>query len=207
MRAWPCSAYRRSNGSTPGSTQGESMTAEQLVARSMQFSPVRVRGRVAASIVAVAALAVAVPTLTFVAPARAGGFIYVTTTAQNGTGGCSLGEAILSANEDAAVDPECAAGAGDDTIVLLPPGGVFPMSAIVDDERNYVGPTATPAVTSTILIEGAGARLEHVPNGVNFRAFAVAATGSLTLRELYVKGFTVKGGNGAGGGGGGLGAG
>ena len=39
------------------------------------------------------------------------------------------------------------------------------------------------------------------------RAFAVSAGGSLDLREVHVKGFAVKGGNGARGGGGGMGAG
>ena len=47
------------------------------------------------------------------------------------------------------------------------------MSAIVDDAHNPFGPTATPIVFSKITIEANGARLEHVPNGVSFRAFAV----------------------------------
>ena len=39
------------------------------------------------------------------------------------------------------------------------------------------------------------------------RAFAVASTGDLTIRDAYIKGFVAKGGNGANGGGGGMGAG
>jgi CSLREA domain-containing protein len=157
--------------------------------------------------------------------AHAGNTIYVTTTEQdlNDNGECSLQEAIYSANfddnvaivatnPDQVVDTACVAGNADDTIVL-PAGAVFPMSFIVDDAHNPFGPTATPIVTSAITLEANGARLEHVPNGVNFRAFAVGepdevfGPGSLTIRNAWIRGFTTKGGNGAGGGGGGLGAG
>jgi uncharacterized repeat protein (TIGR01451 family) len=157
--------------------------------------------------------------------------IYVTTTTQkiSSTGGCSLQEAIYSANFDnnIAIDStnpdhfittECAPGSGDDTIVL-PAGALFPMSGIVPDAHSPLGPAATPIIFSNITIEANGARLEHVLNGVNFRAFAVgtasvdtpsgtaSGTGNLTVRNVYIRGFTVRGGNGADGGGGGMGAG
>jgi uncharacterized repeat protein (TIGR01451 family) len=150
--------------------------------------------------------------------------IYVTTTQQeiNDNVECSLQEAIYSANfddnvaivatnPDQFVDTACVAGNGHDTI-LLPAGAVFPMGSVVDDAHNPFGPTATPIVTSAITIETNGARLEHMPNGVNFRAFAVLGepggfVGNLTIRNAWIRGFTTKGGNGAAGGGGGLGAG
>ena len=81
------------------------------------------------------------------------------------------------------------------------------MTALHDhDVENYVGPTATPIITSTIVIEGLGARIVR-SGSVPFRAFAVAGTGNLTLREVHVKGFLARGGNGGNGAGGGLGAG
>lgn len=133
------------------------------------------------------------------------------------------------------VTTECEAGDGEDTIVL-PAGAVFTLSDAVFDGHNYMGPTATPIVFSPIVIEANGARLEHAQNGVNFRAFAVGSasvnlnpngtadvvsgTGSLTIRNAHIKGFTAKGGDGgrgalnnsdenlyATGGGGGMGAG
>jgi hypothetical protein len=58
-----------------------------------------------------------------------------------------------------------------------------------------------------LTIEANGSRFEHVRNGVNFRAFGVVPGGNLTIRNAYIKGFTVKGGDGADGGGGGMGAG
>jgi hypothetical protein len=142
-----------------------------------------------------------------------GSIIQVTTTGQDGSDGCSLSEAILSANSDSAVG-DCTAGSssGLDTVELAA-FTTYTMTAIYTDGLygnaygSFVGPTATPMVTSDILIEGAGAIIEHAPNGVDFRAFAVVDAGNLTLREVHVKGFTVKGGDGGGGGGGGLGAG
>jgi len=127
-----------------------------------------------------------------------------------GGSGCSLVEAIYSANFDdnKAIDStnpdhfittECVKGTGDDTIVL-PSGAVFLMGRIIDDEHNPMGPTATPIVFSNITIEGNGSRLEHISNGVNYRLFSVgnasveitsngspttvvSGTGNLTIRN------------------------
>ena len=171
--------------------------------------------------------------------------IIVTTTDQkvSGTGGCSLQEAIYSANlhtnlavdfiysnQIYRVDPkdygkehfittQCAPGSGDDTIVL-PTGATFSME-LWPDVHNYVGPTATPFIFSKITIEANGAHLKGGdPAHPNYRAFAVgpnavtlpggatvSGTGSLTIRDAYITGFTVKGGNGGDCGGGGMGAG
>ena len=170
------------------------------------------------------------------------------------TGGCSLQEAIQSANFDAnvAIDvvlpdgtdhfvtTQCEPGSGDDTIVL-PTGLDLFIPRAVFDAHNPAGPTATPLVFTNITIEGNGATLQsHGPVSpmgaaveVLTRAFAVgtatvnfysngvivrtvSGTGSLTLRNLSIKGFTARGGDGgvlaggwagSGGGGGGMGAG
>jgi uncharacterized repeat protein (TIGR01451 family) len=171
-----------------------------------------------------------------------GARIYVTTTAQKiggiGTGGCSLQEAIYSCtlhdSKDGgahgiaidATDPdhfiitECTMGTGNGDTIILPSGGVFQLSSSLDgDAYNYMGPTATPMIFSTMTIEAAGATLEWMGKG-NSRLFAVgqatvktpngtaSGTGGVTIRNAYIKGFHVHGGNGAvGGGGGGLGAG
>ncbi|MGZ8514319.1 MAG: choice-of-anchor Q domain-containing protein [Candidatus Limnocylindrales bacterium] len=151
--------------------------------------------------------------------AQAAGSIYVSTTAQevNDDDDCSLQEAIYAANYDDNIAPDtipgtffetgCEAGSGDDTIVLLPASATFTMSRVINDQFNYVGPTATPIVTSTILIEGLGATIVHGGGLVPYRAFAVANTGNLHLREVEIRGFEVQGGDGVGGGGGGMGAG
>lgn len=172
---------------------------------------------------AVAALTTAalVASLGWASPvAHADSIISVSTLDQevNGDADCSIQEAIYSANLDDNIAPDvahpgqffetgCVAGSGADTINLLPPFGVFTFAAPVDDPDNYVGPTGTPIVTSTIHIEGSGALIVHGGALVPFRAFSVAQSGSLSIREVHVRGFEVWGGDGAHGGGGGMGAG
>lgn len=149
-------------------------------------------------------------------------------------GGCSLQEAIWAANlneskaviidsngDTELIDTGCvlvADGHSEHTIVL-PGNSTFLMSSVLDDPFNYVGPTATPMVLASIIIEANGAVIQHAPNNVPFRAFAVGVQsfatdvpiltgrGALTIRNAHIRGFSIKGGNGAYGGGGGLGAG
>ena len=154
--------------------------------------------------------------------------IHVNTTQQGvTTGQCSLQEAIYSSEFKTnkaigATDPDnfyttgCEAGTGVDTIEL-PSNADFNFTQFWDgDAHNIFGPTATPVIFSAITIEGNGATLRWMGTG-NSRLFAVATvndpgfpsgTGNLTLRNVYIKGFHVKGGDGGlMGGGGGLGAG
>ena len=163
-----------------------------------------------------------------------GATINVTTTQWRVSGGpgCSLQEAIWAANlqtslalsgvnsdgSDSFVVTNCTAGDGNDTIVL-PIKGVFVLTAAVPDIHSILGPTANPIVFSNITIEGNGAQLWWLGAG-HARAFSVGGafvplpgggaatgTGNLILRNLYIVGFTAKGGDGASGGGGGMGAG
>jgi uncharacterized repeat protein (TIGR01451 family) len=114
------------------------------------------------------------------------------------------------------------------TIVL--PGGTLKFTKFWDgDAHNPFGPTATPIIFKAITIQGNGTTLQYAwtaasPTTRHFRLFAVgeasisptsgvltsgtySGTGNLTLQNVYITGFNVKGGDGAGGGGGGLGAG
>ncbi len=158
--------------------------------------------------------------------------ITVTTTNQevNTDGDCSLQEAIFAANYNAseAIDPAnpsgphittgCAAGVGADTIVLAA-GAIYQVSGNVINQFSVAGLSVNPDVRSTITIQGNGARIELL-GSQNLRAFVVnsgpdedvadaepAPAGNLTLKNLHIKGFRAKGGNGTDGGGGGLGAG
>ena len=158
--------------------------------------------------------------------------IQVNTTQQGVTNGlCSLQEAIyaseLKSNRainatapDSFYTTGCAAGSADGDTIVLPAAAVFTFDHIWDgDAHNPYGPTATPIIFSTMTIEGNGATLQWVNlwSPGNSRLFAIGTvdaqgfakgTGRLTLRNVYVKGFHIKGGDGGtGGGGGGLGAG
>lgn len=138
--------------------------------------------------------------------------IFVTNLGEkfSSTGGCSLQEAVYSANGDtnlaAGVTLQCVAGSGDDVIVL-PTGALIQLSEPFGAEvNNPFGVAATPMITSTITIEGHGSVLQWVGTK-HARLFTVASTGNLTIKNVHIKGFHVKGGNGARGGGGGMGAG
>jgi CSLREA domain-containing protein len=188
----------------------------------MMLHPRQIKQRLWGMCGAVLAIAAVLALSVSVRTAQAETSIYVTTTAPgvNDDGECSLQEAIYAANLDASTAPDpahladpnafiataCAAGSGPDTI-WLPAKAAFTMSGPAADVDNYLGPTATPMVTSTITIEAAGSRIQHGGGPVPYRAFAVGAGGNLTLHEIHVKGFEVHGGNGATGGAGGLGAG
>ena len=151
---------------------------------------------------------------------HAGSTIFVTTINQeiNNDSFCSLQEAIYAANLDDNKAPDidnpgqfiatgCEAGNGAD-VIELPPGNVFSYADPITDAVNFVGPSVTPIITSTLTIEGRGAKLDRVSGGRPTRAFVVGPTGFLDLREVHVEGFFIHGGNGGlGGGGGGMGAG
>src|SRR5262245_8079007 len=160
--------------------------------------------------------------------------IQVTTTQQGVTdaNNCSLQEAIYAAEFDAqtavnATDPDsfytsgCLLQGSGSPFTIVLQNSVYQFSNFWDgDAHNPFGPTATPIVFVEIIIQGNGATLEWTGSGTS-RLFAVgtasifdtldnkvvSGTGALTLQNVYIKGFKVKGGNGACGGGGGLGAG
>src|SRR5437763_3564681 len=167
------------------------------------------------ALLAVASLTMAPPSAT--AQTTSGARIYVTTTAQKiggiGTGGCSLQEAIYSSilhdsldggahgiaidatDPDSFIITECTMGTGNGDTIILPSGGVFQLSSSLDgDAYNYMGPTATPMIFSTMTIEAAGATLEWVGKG-NSRLFAIgqatvktpngtaSGTGGVTIRN------------------------
>lgn len=112
-------------------------------------------------------------------------------TSTNGL--CSINEAILNANDDAATYPDCEAGSGADTINLSVNVG---LDRYFENDSTY-GQTGTPAITSEIIVDGMSYTVERVgaPNcNVNgsqshyeFRHFRVASGGFLTLQNMTIK--------------------
>ena len=94
-------------------------------------------------------------------------------------GQCSLIEAIVNANADASVFPDCAAGSGADTIVLPAKANV----RLKDVYDNSYGPTGLPLITSTITIQGNDARIRRQGESA-FRLITVTKTGNLTLQNV-----------------------
>jgi LPXTG-site transpeptidase (sortase) family protein len=123
-------------------------------------------------------------TMMFTRPAQAAGTINVTAGAagiSNGDG-CSLVEAIINANDDAATHPECATGSGVDTINLF--GG---------NTYTYTAPfgtaSALPDINSSITIEANGSTIERdVGSATDFRIIRVNQNGNLTLKEATISG-------------------
>ena len=171
------------------------------------------------------AVTLTVVLLSAAANSAMGATIYVTTPFQkiSSSGGCSLQEAIYSANfddnvaisslntntgKDVLVRTECIPGSGNDTIVL-PRGGIVVLEDIVRGgiETNHTGRTATPLITTNITIRADGALLVWVGDDKGARLFSVGRDGNLTIHDAYISGFIAKGGDGGGDGGGGLGAG
>ncbi|HEY3303057.1 MAG TPA: right-handed parallel beta-helix repeat-containing protein [Candidatus Binatia bacterium] len=107
---------------------------------------------------------------------------------------CSLIEAIVNANDDAATHADCTAGSGADDIVLTA-GSVHTLTKI---NNSTYGATGLPVITTPITITGNGGRIRRKIIGTpGFRIFAVSNTGDLTLDNVTVSGgrkLSIKGG-------------
>jgi predicted outer membrane repeat protein len=101
----------------------------------------------------------------------------------DGDGRCSLVEAIVNANADAATFGDCVAGGGDDVVVM--PKGVQTFSIAY---ANYNGDTALPLITSAITITGNKTKFMRANNAPPFRFAAVAPSGRLTLENVILSG-------------------
>jgi len=122
----------------------------------------------------------------------------------------------------------CTAPNGDWSTIVLNPAdytnGTLTFDHFWDgDGHNPFGPTVTPIIFGFMAIQGNGTILQWTGQG-HARMFAVGwakimptsgvltgttfvGDGNLTLQDVWIKGFNVKGGDGACGGGGGMGAG
>jgi hypothetical protein len=98
-------------------------------------------------------------------------------------GGCSLAEAITSANTDAPADVWCEAGSGADTIVLT-----YDVELLVQDNISDGG-NGLPKIVTEITIEGGGYTIERGPAATDeFRLFYVQTPGILRLKDLVLDG-------------------
>ena len=113
--------------------------------------------------------------------------ITVTTSNPNiaADGQCSLIEAIVNANNDAATHADCLAGSGADTIVLPANANVILTTVQALDGRDTVG---LPLITSPITIEGNGATIARAASAPAFGLISVRFTGNLTLQNLTLSG-------------------
>lgn len=101
----------------------------------------------------------------------------------NPDGLCSLIEAIVNANDDAATHADCAAGSGADVIDLAPAS----IHTVTNKFVQYHGATGLPTITSQITIDGNGGKIV-AKRGASFRLLAVESSGDLTLSNVTVSG-------------------
>ncbi|MGH7769749.1 MAG: hypothetical protein ACREQP_20060, partial [Candidatus Binatia bacterium] len=101
----------------------------------------------------------------------------------NSDGLCSLIEAIINANDDAATHSDCVAGSGAD-VIDLPAAATH---TVTKSRVNYYGATGLPTITSQVTIEGNGGRIA-AKKRARFRLFAVDSSGDLTLQNVTVSG-------------------
>jgi len=102
------------------------------------------------------------------------------TVALNGL--CSLPEAIINANNDAATHPDCTAGSGADTISLQTN---VTLTAV---NNTTFGANGLPVVTSAVTIEGNGRTISRQAGSPDFRIMTAAAPGNLTLNSATISG-------------------
>jgi Putative Ig domain len=120
----------------------------------------------------------------------AAAIITVTTTNSDiaADGQCSLVEAIVNANNDAATFPDCAAGNGVDTIVLPASANVILSAAHGLRYGQFGNPIGLPLITSAITIEGNGATIARAASAPAFGLMAVRFPGNLTLQSVTLSG-------------------
>jgi hypothetical protein len=121
-------------------------------------------------------------------------------------GQCSLVEAIVNANNDAATHADCPTGSGADTIVLPANANLTLSNAYgtLSYGTLYSRPVGLPPIASRITIEGNGATIARQTNAPDFDLFAVRGNfsfegvpptpGDLTLQNVALSGGGTRGG-------------
>jgi Putative Ig domain len=124
--------------------------------------------------------------------------ITVTTNDPNiiADGQCSLIEAIVNANNDAATHTDCPAGSGADTIVLPANANITLSNAY---GTLYNSPVGLPPIASRITIEGNGATIARQGDAPAFGLIAVRGNFPLPPGDLTLQSVTLSGGSSFGG--------
>jgi hypothetical protein len=195
LRALPRSARRALQRQLARSTELAAILPEQL-----QRGGRRLQHRMAWSLAGAALLLALGQGLATAAT------ITVTTNNPNiaADGQCSLIEAIVNANNDAATFPDCAAGSGADTIVLPANANIILSAVYGMTYAQFGSPVGLPPIASQITIEGNGATIARQANAPAFGLMAVRgkfappgvppAPGDLSLESVTLSGGSSFGG-------------
>ncbi len=99
-------------------------------------------------------------------------------------GQCSLIEAIVNANDDAATHADCAAGSGTD-IIELATSATYVLDQV---QARLYGPNGLPIIRSSMTIEGRDSTISRSPTASAFRIFVINSSGNLALHDLTLQG-------------------
>lgn len=111
--------------------------------------------------------------------------VSTTTDELNTDGDCSLREAVVAANTDAAVDA-CTAGSGDDLILL--PAGTFTLT--LTGAAENAAATGDLDLTGTVVIGGATRPTTILEGGLVDRVFEVRSGATVTLSSMTIRNTT-----------------
>lgn len=115
----------------------------------------------------------------------------------NTDGQCSLIEAIVNANDDAATHADCTAGSGVDTI-SLPASNTHTLTMVNNTDPYGYQPTGLPVISTEITIEGNGSTIARDNGSPNFGIFSIVDSGNLTLQDTTVSGGSLPSDSGGG---------
>jgi len=110
---------------------------------------------------------------------------------------CTLRKAIINANTDTAVYPQCAAGSGLDTIVFISPMTVT-FSAAYAGINEEAGLTGDLDITDSLIIDGGGSTIDAASLD---RIFDINPTGSNNAITVTLMNLNLRNGHGQGAGG------
>ena len=94
---------------------------------------------------------------------------------------CSLREAIINANNNAATHNDCAAGSGAADTITLPNNGNFVVNTSFVD---FYGPTGLPLIDSRVIIVGNNSTISRPNTAPNLRFLGVTPSGVLGLHDV-----------------------
>ncbi len=108
----------------------------------------------------------------------------------NVIGGCTLIDAIRSANDNfAPTTSTCTPGNGPADLIMLPPNSTQTLTTYYGSSFSQTG---LPTITSTMTINGRGSTINRANGSPTFRIFAIFPPGNLTLQKTTVSGGFVR---------------
>ena len=109
--------------------------------------------------------------------------VYPNEVAIANNGRCSLREAIINANNNAATHPDCPAGTGDDTIII--PAGTYTLNDATTPDEDFSA-TGDLDLSSNITLQGAGTNTTILDGNHTDRVLHIL-TGVVVINDVTIR--------------------